>query len=149
DATAVLGSSKRIWDTVAWRATDRYRERTVASRSIERVPIRANLGRCDLITTPWEVPQLGNSNGGELLIYPAFSLYRVSTEAFALIDIRDTQIAFDVVGFHEEDGVPNDSRVVGNTWRKANKDGSPDRRFANNFQIPIAEYGRLRITSCT
>ena len=56
---------------------------------------------------------------------------------------------YDTVGFHENESVPSDSRVVGHTWLKANKDGSPDRRFADNYQIPIAECGRLRITSGT
>jgi hypothetical protein len=55
---------------------------------------------------------------------------------------------YDTVAFHEDGSVPSDSRVVGHTWLKANKDGSPDRRFADNYQIPIAEYG-LRITSGT
>ena len=50
---------------------------------------------------------------------------------------------------HETDPVPSDSRVVGKTWAKANKDGSPDRRFANNHQIPIAEYGELGFTTAS
>jgi hypothetical protein len=39
--------------------------------------------------------------------------------------------------------------VVGQTWAKANKDGSPDRRFNNNYQIPIAKYGVLWFQSPT
>jgi len=37
--------------------------------------------------------------------------------------------------------------LIGYTWKKANKDGSPDRRFANNYQIPILAYGGIRLTS--
>lgn len=37
--------------------------------------------------------------------------------------------------------------MIGHTWKKANKDGSPDRRFANNYEIPIVAYGGIRITS--
>jgi len=149
DAASTLGEVQRLWDTISWRQTDQNRERTVAARSVERVQVRAGTGGCELIETRWRVPQLENSNGGELLIYPAFILYRVSTEAFALVDVRETQIVYDTVAFHENEIVPSDSRVIGHTWLKANKDGSPDKRFANNRQIPIAEYGRLRITSGT
>jgi hypothetical protein len=149
DATAALGAVQRFWDTVSARSIDRIRERTVATRSIERVSVKAGLGGCELVDTPWKVPQLANSNGGELLIYPAFILYRVSNNAFALVDIRETKIDYASVSFQEEESIPGDSRVIGHTWAKANKDGSPDRRFANNYQIPIAEYGRLRITSGT
>jgi hypothetical protein len=47
----------------------------------------------------------------------------------------------------EPDPVPKDSRVVGQTWAKANKDGSRDKRFADNYEIPIALYGSLVLKS--
>jgi hypothetical protein len=37
--------------------------------------------------------------------------------------------------------------LVGHTWKKANKDRSPDGRFANHYQIPILAYGDIRLTS--
>jgi hypothetical protein len=45
--------------------------------------------------------------------------------------------------------IPADSPVVGHTWWKANKDGSPDRRFKGNFRIPIVQYGMLTLKSPT
>ena len=51
--------------------------------------------------------------------------------------------------FIEEDGVPSDSKVVGQEWAKTNKDGSRDKRFAGNYQIPIALYGELILKSAT
>jgi hypothetical protein len=38
---------------------------------------------------------------------------------------------------------PSDSEQVGTTWRFVNKSGGPDRRFANNRQIPILQYAEL------
>ena len=49
--------------------------------------------------------------------------------------------------FVESDGVPTDARVVGTTWRYTNKGGGPDRRFANNPQIPLAEYAQIDLHS--
>jgi hypothetical protein len=49
--------------------------------------------------------------------------------------------------FVESDGVPSDARVVGMTWRYVNKGGGPDRRFANNPQIPVAEYAQIALHS--
>ncbi len=85
----------------------------------------------------------------ELLIYPGFILYHVSNEAFALVDIHETTIEYRPNSFIEEESVPADSQLIGHTWKKANKDGSPDRRFNNNYQIPIVAYGTIRITSKT
>jgi hypothetical protein len=88
-----------------------------------------------------------NANGGEMFIYPAFILYHLSHEAFALVDIREASIDYNAASFIEEEAVPADAQLIGHTWKKANKDGSPDRRFANNYQIPILAYGDIRITS--
>ena len=147
DAAAMLSRSQRIWDTLSSTATDRYRERTTASHSIQRKPVAILLGSCDLIETSWKVPHLMNANGGEMFIYPAFILYHVSHEAFALVDIRDANLDYNPTSFIEEEAIPTDAQLIGHTWKKANKDGSPDRRFANNYQIPILAYGDIRLTS--
>jgi len=70
-------------------------------------------------------------------------------EAFSVIDFHDVNAAAAVLKFHEEQGVPSDSKVIGQTWAKANKDGGRDRRFVNNYQIPIALYGSLALKSQT
>jgi len=51
--------------------------------------------------------------------------------------------------FVEDGQVPHDAQIVGNTWRFVNKNGTPDRRFNNNRQIPICQYEELRIESKT
>lgn len=147
DATAMLSKSQRIWDTLSSTVINRYRERTTASFSIQRKPVTISLGRCDLIESSWKVPHLMNANGGEMFIYPAFILYHVSHEAFALVDIRDANLDYNPTSFIEEESIPTDAQLIGHTWKKANKDGSPDRRFANNYQIPILAFGDIRLTS--
>jgi hypothetical protein len=147
DAVAALAGSQRIWDTISSVATDRYRERTTASHSIQRRPVGVSLGMCDLIQSSLKVPHLMNANGGELFLYPAFILYFVSQQAFALVDIRNVTLDYNPMPFIEEESVPVDAELIGHTWKKANKDGSPDRRFANNYQIPILKYGDVRLSS--
>lgn len=41
----------------------------------------------------------------------------------------------------ELDFVPEDTIVSGHTWKFVNKNGSPDRRYNNNFSVPICKYG--------
>ena len=53
----------------------------------------------------------------------------------------------DLVGFQEMESIPSDAKVIGQTWAKANKDGSADRRFANNHQTPILAYVSLALKS--
>lgn len=49
--------------------------------------------------------------------------------------------------FIEEAHVPRDASVIDHTWRYVNKNGSPDRRFANNRQLPICLYEELHFKS--
>lgn len=49
--------------------------------------------------------------------------------------------------FIEEEAVPSDAQIVGSSWRYANKDGGPDRRFSNNYEIPVCLYGRMELVS--
>lgn len=102
-----------------------------------------------MIQSEQKVPHLANANGGDLFLYPGFILYRSAQEAFSVIDFHDVNGQCDLVRFQEEEVVPSDAKVIGQTWVKANKDGSPDRRFANNHQIPIAAYASLTLKSQT
>ena len=45
------------------------------------------------------------------------------------------------------EGVIRDGTVVDRTWRYVNKNGGPDRRFNNNAQLPVMQYGVLVLTS--
>ena len=49
--------------------------------------------------------------------------------------------------FIEDETVPSDTKVVGETWRYVNKNGGPDRRFNNNRKIPIVLYEDVDLSS--
>lgn len=149
DAFALMSRAHKLWDTVGERSTNRVVERTTASRVIDRKPVGFRIEKCELIESEWKVPHLENANGGAIYFYPAFILYFVTAENFALLEYKDVQLNFSFTRFIEEEGVPNDAKVVGSTWAKANKDGTPDRRFNGNYQIPIVQYGKVIITSKT
>src|SRR5262249_39716837 len=89
------------------------------------------------------VPHLPNQTGGDMYIFSGFILYRASKQAFALIESRDVTLRFVSTQFTETEPIPSDSQIVGRTWAKCNKDGTPDRRFRDNYEIPIAYYGTL------
>lgn len=144
-----LCESRRIWDTISERGVNRVVERTTAHSMIERRPVRFKRGLCDLIDSEWPVPHLENANGGDLYLFPTFLLYRVSATSFALLEYTEMQVSYRQQRFIEEEEVPKDSVVVDHTWAKANKDGSADRRFSNNYQIPVVQYGELKLNSAT
>ena len=67
---------------------------------------------------------------------------KVGAVAYDALDIR-----FQDSNFIETNTVPGDARVIGHTWKHPNKSGGPDRRFRDNYQIPICLYETIHLTS--
>ena len=147
DQFAALSECAAIWDVKSYQTTNKFRERTTADKRVDRERVSFSLGACDLIQWEQKVPHLRNVNGGDLFLYPGFILYRAAREAFSVIDFHDVKSRCDLVKFQETESVPSDTKIIGQTWAKANKDGSADKRFANNHQIPIVAYASLALRS--
>jgi hypothetical protein len=67
--------------------------------------------------------------------------------SFGAVEYSDFVIQDATVRFIEDSGVPGDTQLVDRTWRFTNKGGGPDRRFANNPEIPIVLYGEVHLKS--
>jgi hypothetical protein len=147
DDFATLCECAAVWDIKSYRATDKFHERTTAERRVDRQKVTFSLGSSDLIQWEQNVPHLQNANGGDLYLYPGFILYRAAKQAFSVLDFHDVRPIASPVPFQEEEGVPKDSKVIGQTWAKANKNGSRDKRFSANYQIPVVLYASLTLKS--
>ena len=63
------------------------------------------------------------------------------------VNYSDLQIQVSSINFVESDPVPEDAQVIGQTWQYVNKNGTPDKRYKNNRQLPICLYGVVRLKS--
>ena len=68
-------------------------------------------------------------------------------DAIGAIGYKELSIQIIPTHFIEERPVPTDTHVVDHTWRYLNKNGTPDRRFRDNRQLPVCEYSKLHLTS--
>jgi len=59
----------------------------------------------------------------------------------------DLSVVWQDSDFIEERPVPKDAKIIYHTWRYPNKDGGPDRRFRNNYQIPVCRYEAMHLRS--
>jgi len=142
-----LRQCARIWDITSDRIGNRVVERSYASRTITRTPVTLGYAESDLIRFEGRAMRFQNLNGEDILIYPGIALMPREDGAFALIDLRDIELAFTSMQFVEQEAVPGDTQVVGHTWAKVNKNGLPDLRFRDNYQIPLSLYGRVVLTT--
>lgn len=142
-----LRGCARTWDVTSDRFGNRVVERSYASRTITRTPVTLEFSQSDLVRFEGRALRFQNINGEDILIFPGVALMPREDGAFALIDLREVDLSFAAVQFVEEDAVPGDAQIVGRTWAKVNKSGSPDQRFRDNYQIPLCLYGRMVFTT--
>ena len=149
DEFAGLLRCRYIWDTLCRQPINQTATRSAAAVNITREPVTFSLRTCELIQWAQKVPHLGNRNGGDLYLFPGFVLFGDSRDAFALIDFRDISLTFEIAKVLDEGIIPDDSKVIGQTWAKVNKNGKPDLRFKDNYTIPIVGYGMLQFRSAS
>jgi hypothetical protein len=144
----------KAWRTVSIRHLgyrERIVERTISGSTIQRERIRLGLSRpAYLPATPgerWaEVPTMGKADGSKIYVFPSFLVFESGAD-FAVLEPQSLTIDTYITRFIETEGVPGDARIVGNTWRYTNKNGTPDRRYSVNPAVPIAEYGAVNVSS--
>jgi hypothetical protein len=144
----IIGCS-RIWDITTSKDINRVQQRSFASTEIRRVEVRATCEESGLIESESAPLKILNKNGGDLFFYPGFILVHESHLEFAILDYSELDIEFFDTRFVETETVPADSNVIGSTWAKANKNGTPDKRFRDNYQIPLTMYGQMNFLSKT
>jgi len=144
-----LLKSQIIWDITSSAEQDRVKTRSAASHSVTRVPVNFRFDNISIIKSTYQALHFENKNGGDLYIYPAFVIITTDQKDFALVDIKDFEMTFSQQRFLEEEKIPSDTQIVDRTWAKVNKNGTPDKRFSNNYEIPIVQYGQLNIRSRT
>ena len=68
-------------------------------------------------------------------------------KSFGAVGYASLDLRWQDSNFIEEGTVPADALVIGQTWKHPNKSGGPDRRFRDNYQIPICRYEAFHIRS--
>lgn len=116
-----------------------------AGRTLKRKTATLGTGGVKHVKCNIDVPCL-NAGRNLFYFYPD-RVFIVSGKRVAVCTYGSLEMETKLTHFIEDERVPSDSQVVGHTWRFVNKNGTPDRRFNNNKQIPIAQYEELKLSS--
>ncbi|MBX2949778.1 MAG: hypothetical protein KF704_10925 [Crocinitomicaceae bacterium] len=142
-----LLTTEIIWDITSSVQQDMKATRSAASSVVTRTPVKFKFDNIEIIKSTYSAFHFENKNGGDLYIYPAFIIVTTDKKEFALIDIKDFEMKFSQQRFLEEEKIPSDTKIIDKTWAKVNKNGTPDKRFVSNYEIPIVRYGEVEIKS--
>ncbi len=142
-----LARTQRLWRITTQDQTyDRKRNAGASSllnRTLASVQ-HTNLSNIASNVTPYCL----NITGQQFLFFPD-RIYALQSGRYGAIEYASLVVGTGQTNFIEEQGVPQDAQVVGTTWKYVNKGGGPDRRFNNNRELPIAQYGVAELQSTT
>lgn len=138
-----LSQSKKIWDVTGAYSEDTQKTRSAASTVIKKNETKIGLKQLPDIKSKYEAMYFNNLNGADVYIYPNFVIMYEKKGKFGVIDYSELDFRFTRTRFIETGKIPKDSKVIDKTWAKVNKNGSPDKRFKGNYQIPVVAYGDI------
>lgn len=140
-----LKDNAKVWQTMSSLNNVDKKQNAGASRLITRRPASATNA------LPWflesNVTPFGLKLGKRKLLFLPDKVLVVDGLKIGAVDYQSLSIETGVTRFIENETVPKDAEVVGYTWAKVNKNGSPDKRFKNNRQLPECVYGQVCIKS--
>lgn len=140
-----LSRSHKIWDKTS--SNRNFENKSSAGHVITRTITSLSHKKIEFINADFDALYFKNQNGSDIYIYPGFAILFDSHQNFGMVSLPELKLSFRSTRFLEEESIPQDATVIGRTWAKVNKDGTPDRRFKANRQIPIAQYGEIEFKS--
>jgi len=148
EALNELAECKRIWAYIDSKDLTSLHESKInagASALINRAPAAVGTGTPPWVETNITIPTI-TARGVAVYFMPDCVLV-YDSNGVGCVEHDSIDISVGEERFIEGDVVPSDSQVVGHTWKYANKNGGPDRRFKGNRKIPICLYGKLRLST--
>jgi hypothetical protein len=140
-----LMECRSIWKVPAEWKEDDWKRHAGASATVQRKQVHLRIGTPRLIKS--NVAFLCIPLGNKDLYFAPDSILIVSGRSVAALHYDDVEMIEEATTFIEDQEAPDDAQVVGETWQYVNRNGTPDRRFANNRKRPICRYGQMDFRS--
>jgi hypothetical protein len=145
-AVRALGESEYVWVQKGGSPITDWKKNGGAGTSIDRKQI-SPVQVCD--STPrikTNVSLVGFSAGDYSVWFLPDRVLLMRDDNHKNVGLSAVSVETSSCRFHEPDCHPQDAQRVGRTWNVINRDGSRDRRFNDNYEIPIYKYGEAIVT---
>lgn len=144
-----LCNCHKIWDVTSASLQDTVKSRSSAGTLVDKKEVRFGFKNLPDIKYDFDAMFFKNANGADLYFYPNFIVMFSSKHKFAIIGFEELDFYHRSLRFTETGKIPKDSIVIDRTWAKVNKNGTPDKRFKGNYQIPVVKYGEIQLSTIT
>lgn len=143
-AFETLITTQRIWRIVGMSLNEGNKLSSIIS--LTREECHFQVGVFDYLKSSFDIPSI-QCGDKWLYLYPKFAILAKTATDFVVVSYDHIQFRGETTVFPERllSDIPAESKRLGNTWEHINKDGQPDRRFADNAMLYNVEYGYLQI----
>ncbi len=145
-AWQLLAEGNKEWQILTEQFNNNRKVNAGVNRSLRRSVCKIQKGHPYYIDTNVDTIQIMLANKETLIILPD-KVFFVRKRKVGMIDYSDFNVSVSSIRFVESGSVPKDAQVVDHTWQYVNKNGTPDRRFKNNRQLPVCLYGEVILRS--
>lgn len=144
-AWILLAEGAKEWQVLTETYNSNTKVHAGAGRSLNRVPCTIKKTSPYYLKTNVDLIQI-KLKKETMLILPD-KVFIIRGTKVGAVNYDDLQIQVSSINFVESEPVPKDAQVIGQTWQFVNKNGTPDKRYKNNRQLPICLYGVVRLRS--
>lgn len=146
-AMTYLINNNGVWQVNTIQANSSTKVNAGAARSVEKKPVKFLKKKPFFLKTDATCYYIKLLND-EVYILPDRLIVK-GKKGWGCVEYSEMHIDVGSVVFIESGVTPRDAEVVGHTWQYVNKNGSPDKRYSNNRQLPKCHYGTLNFKSPT
>ncbi len=125
-----------------WLITDEMlttQRKAFSNISIKRCEASIYVGVFNFLKSAFDIPVL-DSGDARYYIYPKFIIKATDVCHFYVYPHDLGRLTTATVNYQESEARPVDAEFLKYTWQYVNKNGEPDKRYANNSRYPVFKY---------
>jgi hypothetical protein len=140
-----LMTTAKVWDITAIKLTSNPSRRNSVVSTLVKKPVQIGFCNFEIIKSSFEAFHFPDTRGSHLYFYPGFLAIVDKEKKFGIVDLKELEFSYEKVDMPFTDAPPYDALMVGSTWARANKDGTRDKRFRDNYEIPLFRFGKITL----
>lgn len=142
-----LMNSETLWQIIGITKLPPEDTREHAGSTIwyDRVPVKRKAKAPFYLKVTGPILQLILKNETLILVPGIYIL--VHKSKVGIIDASAVRYTSQSIAYPETENLPADAHILRYTWKYVNKDGSKDKRYNANVQVPICNYGFIQLKS--
>jgi hypothetical protein len=146
-AWQILAEGRKEWQIIQEKHCSDQKVNAGVERNVKRVVCKIEKATPFYINTNVDMVQIKLHK--ETLLFLPDKVFIVRKSKVGLVNYEELSIRVSQTMFVEYDRVPKDAVMAGSTWQYVNKNGTRDKRYSNNRQLPVCQYGIVYLNSDT